>query len=189
MIRIVLFLISVLVVAWGFAWVADRPGEIAITWMGYRVETSVIVAAFAVAALVLIILMIWSIVRAILRSPEQVSLFFRHRRAIKGYLAISRGLIAVGAGDLRLARRSADDAARLSPGDPLALLLTAQSAQMAGDSVTAERAFRESLDSLLPLVAGQSRRAPKTHATGLGTDTAVAGTSNDQCALKLRKTA
>ena len=48
MIRIVLFLISVLVVAWGFAWVADRPGQIAITWMGYRVETSVIVAAFAV---------------------------------------------------------------------------------------------------------------------------------------------
>ena len=107
MIRIVLFLISVLVVAWGFAWVADRPGEIAITWMSYHVETSVIVAAFAVAALVLVILMIWSIVRAILRSPEQVSLFFRHRRAIKGYLAISRGLIAVGAGDLRLARRSA----------------------------------------------------------------------------------
>jgi len=143
MIRIVLFLISVLVIAWGFAWVADRPGEIAITWMDYRVETSVIVAAVAVAALVLIILVIWSIVRVILRSPEQVSLFFRHRRAIKGYLAISRGLIAVGAGDLRLARRSADDAARLSPGDPLALLLTAQSAQMVGDSVTAERAFRD----------------------------------------------
>jgi hypothetical protein len=38
-------------------------------------------------------------------------------------------------------------------------------------------AFRESLDSLLPLVAGQSRRAPKTHATVLGTDTTVAGTS------------
>ena len=143
MIRIVLFLISVLIVAWGFAWVADRPGEIAITWMGYRVETSVIVAAFAVAALVLIIFVVWSIVRTILHSPEQVSLFLRHRRAIKGYLAISRGLIAVGAGDLRLARRSADDAARLSPGDPLALLLTAQSAQMAGDSVTAERAFRD----------------------------------------------
>ena len=143
MIRIVLFLLSVLVIAWGFAWVADRPGEIAITWMGYRVETSVIVGAFAVAAIVLIILMVWSVLRAILRSPEQVSLFFRHRRALKGYLAISRGLIAVGAGDLGLARRSAADAARLSPGDPLALLLTAQSAQMAGDSISAERAFRD----------------------------------------------
>src|SRR5262245_29961675 len=143
MIRIVLFLLSVSVIAWGFAWVADRPGQVAITWMDYRVETSVIVAACAIAALVLIAMAVWAIVRAVLRSPEQVSLFFRHRRAIKGYLAVSRGLIAVGAGDLRLARKSADEATRLSPGDPLALLLTAQSAQMAGDSVAAERAFRD----------------------------------------------
>ena len=143
MIRVVLFLISVLVIAWGFAWVADRPGEIAITWLGYHIETSVMVAAFAVAALVLVILATWSIVRMILHSPEQVSLFLRHRRAIKGYLAISRGLIAVGAGDLRLARKSADEATRLSPADPLALLLTAQSAQMAGDNIAAERAFRD----------------------------------------------
>ncbi|HEY0302708.1 MAG TPA: heme biosynthesis HemY N-terminal domain-containing protein, partial [Rhizomicrobium sp.] len=57
--------------------------------------------------------------------------------------AVSRGLIAIGAGDLRLARRSADEAARLSPGDPLMLLLTAQSAQMAGDRGGAERAFHE----------------------------------------------
>lgn len=143
MIRIVLFLLSVSVIAAGFAWVADRPGEVAITWMGYRVETPVMVAAFAVAVLVLFIMLLWSVVRAILRAPDQVSLFFRHRRAVKGYLAISRGLIAIGAGDLRLARKSADDAARLSPGDPLALLLTAQSAQMAGDSITAERTFRD----------------------------------------------
>jgi HemY protein len=87
-------------------------------------------------------MLVWSIMRGILRSPEQVSLFFRHRRAMKGYLAISRGLIAIGAGDLRIARKSADEAARLSPGDPLALLLTAQSAQMAGDRAAAERAFR-----------------------------------------------
>ena len=142
MIRVVLFLLSVTAIAWGFAWVADRPGQVAINWMGYRVETSVIVAAFAIAVLVVLAIASWAVVRAFLRSPEQVSLFFRHRRAMKSYLAISRGLIAVGAGDLRLARRAADDAARLSPGDPLALLLTAQSAQMAGDGVTAERTFR-----------------------------------------------
>ena len=70
--------------------------------------------------------LLWSIVRAILRSPEQVSLFLRHRRGVHGYLAISRGLIAIGAGDLRAARRAADDAARISPGEPLALLLNAQ---------------------------------------------------------------
>ena len=142
MIRVVLFLLSVAIIAAGFVWVADRPGDVAITWMGYRIETSLMVAALAVAALVLVGILLWSIVRGILRSPEQVSLFFRHRRAMKGYLAISRGLIAVGAGDLALARKSADEAARLSPGDPLTLLLNAQSAQMAGDRAAAERAFR-----------------------------------------------
>jgi HemY protein len=143
MIRIVLFLVSVTLIAAGFAWVADRPGEVAISWMGYRIETSVMVAAFAIVALVVAAMLAWSLVRAIVHSPEQVSLFFRHRRAVKGYLAVSRGLIAIGAGDLRIARKFADEAARLSPGDPLALLLTAQSAQMAGDRGAAERAFRE----------------------------------------------
>src|SRR5476649_942408 len=143
MIRVVLFLVSVAIIAAGFVWVADRPGDVAITWVGYRIETSLMVAALAVAALVLVAMLTWSVVRGILRSPEQVSLFFRHRRAMKGYLAISRGLIAIGAGDLRIARKSAEEAARLSPGDPLALLLTAQSAQMAGDRGEAERTFRE----------------------------------------------
>ena len=143
MIRVILFLLAVAVLAAGFVWVADRPGDVVITWMGYHIETSVMVAALALAALVFVLMVLWIVLRGIFRSPEQVALFFRHRRAMKGYLAISHGLIAIGAGDLRSARRSADDAARLSPGDPLALLLAAQSAQMAGDRAGAERAFRE----------------------------------------------
>jgi HemY protein len=143
MIRVVFFLVALALVAAGFAWFADRPGDIVLTWMGTRIETSLMVSALAVLALVIVAILVWSILRAILRSPEQVSLFFRHRRAMKGYLAISRGLIAIGAGDLRLARKSADDAGRLSPGDPLTLLLNAQAAQLAGDRGAAERAFRE----------------------------------------------
>jgi len=142
MIRVVLFLLAVLAITVGFVWVADRPGDVSIVWLGHRVETSLMVAALAVAAIVVVAILLWSIVRGIMRSPEQVSLFFRHRRAMKGYLAISRGLVAIGAGDLKLARKSAGEAARLSPGDPLTLLLTAQSAQMSGDRAGAERAFR-----------------------------------------------
>ena len=143
MIQVVLFLITVALAAAGFVWLADRPGDVLITWMGYRIETSFMVALLGVAALVVVAMIVWSAARAILRSPDQVSLFFRHRRAMKGHLAITRGLVAIGAGDLRLARKSADEAARLSPGDPLMLLLTAQSAQMAGDRTGAERAFHE----------------------------------------------
>ena len=143
MIRVVLFLVTLALIATGFVWFADRPGDVAVTWMGYRIETSLMVAALAVAALVVFLMMVWSVARGIMRSPEQVSLFFRHRRAMKGYLAISRGLIAIGSGDTRVARKAADEAARLSPGDPLMLLLTAQSAQLAGDRIGAERAFHE----------------------------------------------
>ena len=116
MLRVVAFLITAALLALGVAWFADRPGEIAITWLGYRLETSVLVGIFAVALLAAFIVIVWSIYRAILRSPDQVSLFFRHRRAVKGYLAITRGLIAIGAGDLTAARGSAADAARLAPG-------------------------------------------------------------------------
>jgi len=151
MIRVVLFLVSVALIAWGFAWFADRPGEVTITWPwldrvwpGHgQAQLSVMVAMLAVLGAIAVILLLWSFLRGILRSPQQVSLFFRHRRAVKSYLALTRGLIAIGAGDLKLARRSADEAARLAPGDPLTLLLEAQSAQMAGDRAAAERAFRE----------------------------------------------
>jgi len=143
MIRVVLFLIALAFIAAGVVWFADRPGDIVLTWMGYRIETSLMVAALAVGVLLIVLMLVWSIVRGILRSPEQVSLFFRHRRAMKGYLAISRGLVAVGSGDQRLARRAADDAARLSPNDPLTLLLSAQAAQLSGDAASAERTFRE----------------------------------------------
>ena len=52
MIRILLLLASLAVIADGVAWIADRPGEVSITWMGHRVETSLMVAVFAVVALV-----------------------------------------------------------------------------------------------------------------------------------------
>ena len=173
MIRVVLFLLSLALIAWGFAQVADRPGEVAVTWLGYRIETSVMVAVLAMLAVIVVIMLLWAFLRGLLRSPGQVSLFFRHRRALKGYLALTRGLIAIGAGDLRLARKSADDAARLSPGDPLTLLLTAQSAQMAGDRSGAERAFREMIkrdDTKLLGLRGlyiEAQRRNDPHATRL----------------------
>ncbi|MEJ2624608.1 MAG: heme biosynthesis HemY N-terminal domain-containing protein [Pseudolabrys sp.] len=142
MIRVVFFLIVLAAAALGASWMADRPGDIAVTWLGYHIETSVTVAAVALVVLVLVLMLVFWLVRMLLRSPGQMSMFMHRRRVMKGYQAVSRGLIAIGAGDQKLARRSADDAVRLTPGEPLTLLLSAQSAQMAGDRPAAERAFR-----------------------------------------------
>ena len=142
MIRVFFFLVLVALLATGAAWIADRPGEIVITWLGWRIETSVLVAAAALVLVVLVALLLWSVVRAILRSPDLIAMFLSHRRGVRGYLAISRGLIAIGAGDARAAKKAADEVAKIAPGEPLALLLNAQYAQLSGDPATAELAFR-----------------------------------------------
>ena len=48
MIRVALFFIAVALAALGVAWFADRPGEVAIVWNGWVVETSVMVGAVAI---------------------------------------------------------------------------------------------------------------------------------------------
>jgi HemY protein len=142
MIRVLVFLIALALLAGGFAWLADRPGDLVLTWMGYRIQTSLMVAMVALIVALIVVLLLWTILTAVWRAPGSFGRFLRHRREMKAQQAISRGLIAVGAGDLKLARRAADEAARLQPNAPLALLLDAQSAQMAGDRAGAERAFR-----------------------------------------------
>ena len=142
MIRVILYIALVALMAFGVVWVADRPGDVAITWQGYRAETSIMVAFVAVAVVVLISVMVWSIVRTILRSPDLVAMVLSHRRGVRGYLAISRGLVAVGAGDVAAAKGLANEAERIAPGEPLALLLNAQAAQLSGDRAAAEYSFR-----------------------------------------------
>jgi HemY protein len=142
MIRVLVFLVALALLAGGFAWLADRPGELVLTWMGYRIETSLMVASVALIVATIIAVLFWTALTALWRAPGSFGLFLRHRREMKAQQAVSRGLIAVGAGDLKLARRAADEAARLQPNAPLALLLDAQTAQMAGDRAGAERAFR-----------------------------------------------
>jgi HemY protein len=142
MIRVVLFLALVALIAFGVAWIAERPGDVMITWQGFRIETSVMVAAIAIAFVVVLAVLLWSVVRAILRAPELIAAALRHRRGVRGYLALSRGLIAVGSGDVRAARKAAAEAERIAPGEPLALLLKAQCAQLEGDRAAAAIAFR-----------------------------------------------
>jgi HemY protein len=141
MIRVVLFLIAVGALSLGFAWLADRPGDVLITWQGLRIETSLMVLGAAILALMAALAIVWTLVSAVLRSPTMLAKFRRERRGVRAYDAISNGLIAVGAGDIAAARKHTSAANRIAAGEPLALLLTAQSAQLSGDREAADRAF------------------------------------------------
>jgi len=141
MLRVIAFLLAVCLIAYGFAWLADMPGEVVVTWLGVRIETSVMVGIAAIAVLAVATALLWSALRFVLRWPFLARRAMRRRRRRRGYLAISRGLIAIGAGDSNAARRFAAEAARIAPNDPLALLLRAQTAQLTGDRAAAEQAF------------------------------------------------
>lgn len=142
MVRVVFFLVLIAAFALAGAWIADRPGEVAVNWLGWRIETSVLVALAAVAAITVATIMAWSLLRLLVRSPRVLSNALHARRRRKGYQAISRGLVAVGSGDARAARKFAGEAERLAAGEPLALLLRAQTAQLSGNRAAAEQAFR-----------------------------------------------
>jgi len=142
MIRVVVFLSAVSVVALGVVWLADRPGDVAITWQGLRIETSVMVLAVSVAAASILSVVVWSFAGFAWRSPRLVTRAFLRRRRRKGRLAVTRGLVAIGAGDARAAARHSRDALRISADEPLTLLLQAQTAQISGDRAGAETAFR-----------------------------------------------
>jgi len=143
MIRVIIYLVAIGLLAAVAVWFADRPGEVVITWQGAPpIKTSVGVLAIGAVVVGLVAIFGWSVLRALLRTPARMRLSARARRGRRGYLALSRGLIAVGSGDARAARRFADEAGRVAPGEPLTLLLGAQAAQLAGDRAGAERTFQ-----------------------------------------------
>jgi HemY protein len=142
MIRIILFLGLIALAAAGAAWVADQTGEVSLAWGGWRVETSIPVFALAIGLTVVAGVMLWAILRGFWKLPAQMRRRRHERRQARGRHAITQGLLAIGHGDSTAARRHADDARRHASHDPLALLLSAQSAQLEGDREGAQRAFR-----------------------------------------------
>jgi HemY protein len=144
MIRVVIFLLVTTLVAAAAVWIADRPGEVAINWpwLGWHIETSIGVVVLALVVFAAVAITIWSFVRGLFTLPDFLSILMRRRRIARGYTAITRGLIAVGAGDPYAARRFAREAHRIVSDEPLALLLGAQSAQLAGNRVVAEQMFQ-----------------------------------------------
>ncbi|MFA5900415.1 MAG: heme biosynthesis HemY N-terminal domain-containing protein [Hyphomicrobium sp.] len=147
MFRLIAFLIAIALVAAGLAWLADRPGELVLEWQGYHAETSVFRAIVLLVSLVAFALLCWSIARNIWYSPAVVGNVLTKRRQKLGLDALSSGMIALGAGDKAAAMRSAIQARKSLPNEPLTHLLRAQAAQLTGDRTTARRIFEAMLAS------------------------------------------
>jgi HemY protein len=85
--RVIFFLALVLAFAFGFAWLADRPGTVAIDWMGYQIELSAMLAMVALLVLIVVLMAAWWVLKVIIRSPQIMGGYFSARRRDKGYEA------------------------------------------------------------------------------------------------------
>jgi len=144
--RALVFIGLLCVAAFAAGWLADQPGEVLVTFGGYRIETTVAVAAIALVGIGFLLAVLWAMVNALLKLPTRITFASRARRRARGYQAVSRGMVAVGAGDTIAARRHAGEAERLLGEEPLTLLLKAQAAQVSGNRIAAEGAFRRMMD-------------------------------------------
>ncbi|MGE0210434.1 MAG: heme biosynthesis protein HemY [Parvibaculaceae bacterium] len=131
--RIILRFVLLAVVAAFCAWFADRPGVLSVDWLGYRVEISLGVALLALLLLLVGLWIVWSLTRGLVRAPGSLFGYFRGRRGRRGQEALSKGLVAVAAGDAAGARRHSQITTRLLPDNPMTRLLEAQTAQLEGD--------------------------------------------------------
>src|ERR1700749_1319600 len=141
MYRIILFLLLIALAASGAAWVADQAGDVAISWSGWRLSATLPVVALRLGLPIVAAMVAGSSLRTLWQLPEFVRRRRRERRHARGRHAITQGLLAIGHGDSSAARAHADVARRHAAGDPLTLLLQAQSAQLDGNRAAAREAF------------------------------------------------
>src|SRR5271166_1445463 len=146
MVRLLIFLAALALAAWGLMWLSDNPGVVTIVWRGVEYKVSLMLTLGVVAAAAAVLSIVWGVLRFVFNVPSLMSLAARARRREKGLMALSRGMIAVGAGDARAAERYAADAARLVQNEPMTKLLSAQAAQLLGDRDRAIAAFNAMLD-------------------------------------------
>lgn len=142
---LIIFLVLVLLSA-GAIWLAQEPGDLVVHWRGYEIRTSFVVGAGIIALLAGGLVYLWQMTRRLFRSPRDLYAFIAVRRERKGYLALTKGMVAVAAGDAREARLRAAQAERLLGRPPLTMLLSAQAAQLEGDSEGAKRHFAAMLE-------------------------------------------
>jgi HemY protein len=94
MFRIVLFLLLIALAAVGAAWVADQPGDVMLTWGGYKLTTTLPVFVLGIAIIVVAAMIVLGLAGALWRTPGRVRRRRHERRTSRGRHAITHGLLA-----------------------------------------------------------------------------------------------
>jgi HemY protein len=135
-----LIIIAAIILAFVW-WIAELPGTVTADAGPYVIQTGTPIAILLVALLALLFTILFRVIGGIRSTPAGVSAWRGGRARRLGQTATERGIVALAAGDAKAASAEAARAKKLLGETPLVLLLTAESARLAGDGKTAAAAF------------------------------------------------
>ncbi len=146
MLQAIWFIIRLGLLVFAVAWVIEHPGTVVINIEPYEIKTSTAVLIFAFVFIAVIFALLYRFYRAFISVPANVRKYKKAKNKENGYLAVTKGLAAVAAGDKNTALKHANRAKKLLPDAALTSLLSAQAALLNNDSTTAQREFEALLD-------------------------------------------
>jgi len=141
-IRAGVVLILLAAAAVGALGLAGDPGRATLVWLGWRADSTAAVAVLIALVFGLAAAVVWRTILWTLDAPRRAERARTESRRRQGNDVLTRGFLAVAAGDgseaLRLSKKAADLAAD-APG--LVRVLAAQAAEAAGDVAQARAAY------------------------------------------------
>lgn len=152
LVRIVFFIALVTALAFGASFLIETGGEVRLSFAGREYTFEPLVA---LVGLILLMAAIWltfkllGFLAAVFRffngDETAISRYFTRNRERKGYEALSEGMVALAAGEGRLAMSKAARAERYLEKPELTNLINAQAAEMAGDTKRALKYYKNLL--------------------------------------------
>lgn len=147
MIRILIFLLSVVFLAAVITWLASMGEMISGEAFGMRFDVHAGAALGAALASLIALVRVTILIRDAMSLPKKLEAHFADSRRARGLTALTRGLEAVAAGDGPAATRHARTAEKHLGGAPITRLLSAHAAQISGDAAAAGAGFAAMLEA------------------------------------------
>jgi len=149
MIRILFFLAIVVAFGSALAFIAAQSGEVVLIAAGHRIVLPLFTAVCAMLIIFAVFLLLWWLVKTLIRMPRTVRDHLGGRRERQGFQALSQGLIATMSGDIRAAQRLTKQSHALLRADrePLLPLLAAETKRLELDYQGAVAIFQSMCDN------------------------------------------
>lgn len=153
LIKILAFIAAITALTFGATELLKVEGGATISIGGVEASLSVLELVFAALAVILIVWIGLNLIKLAIATfrflngdETAITRYFDRNRERKGYQALSEGMMALASGEGHLAMTKAARAERYLSSPKLTNLLTAQAAEMAGDTRKAEQTYRKLLE-------------------------------------------